>query len=436
MLLLQDGRARESLWNNCLKEIGYTHGLLRALGYPQVFEIETTNRCPCTCIMCPRTYAMTRAVGDMDIGLFRDVVDQMRPAWQMDKITGRPLIRLLHYGEPFVYKHFAESIEHCHDRGFCTHLSSNPSVWTDQRIEEVLDTQVDEILIMVDGMDDATSMAIRGKAASFVRAERNIRRMAEEKVRRGQTKPYMVIAMIKQPGNRHQWELFQRYWEDIEGVDATYLAHFSGFDGTVTEINTVGAALAMRDDLQAAQVQRQVRLSALPCYYPWHSVSVTWQGEVVPCCRDYDNRLVLGDLKRQTLLQVWNGSAMQRFRRQMASGFRANGLCGRCGEASLEIGLPGQHYVVARCLRRLGLGKMHRMACGPQRPSSDTLGQPALSGPQNISNGGYRRKPSKPHRMKQKLASLGQTLVVASGCRESDHAEPRLSGESFIPPAD
>ncbi|HVP13527.1 MAG TPA: radical SAM/SPASM domain-containing protein [Phycisphaerae bacterium] len=385
-MLLRDPLAREAWWNNFLKELSYTHAQVRSLGRPQVFEIETTNRCPFACVMCPRTYAMTRPVGDMDIGLFRELIDQMHPAWQMDKPGGRPLVRLLHYGEPFVYRHFAESIQHCHRRGFQVLLSSNPAVWTEHRIQQALDTGVDEIMAMVDGMDDETSTAIRGSAAGYARAEANIRRLAELKVKRGSRSPYLVLAMIKQPRNAHQWELFTHYWKGIEGIDGTYLAHYSVFDGSIRDINRINDTLMKRDSSQAEQYARQLRLSRFPCYYPWHSVAVTWSGEVVPCCRDYNCTLVLGDLNRQSLHQIWNGSLIRHLRRAFIRGRRDNNLCRHCVEASLEIGLPGRHYAPASFLRRRGYGKMHQMG------SSPGIDERSWSTPQNLSGGGYKRQ--------------------------------------------
>src|SRR5262249_8240767 len=155
--------------------------------------------------MCPRTYEMRRELGHMDVGLFRAIVDQVRPAWQKTSIYAPPVLQLLHFGEPMVYRHFKESVEYCHSRGFTVYISTNPSVWTEQRIEEVLETQLDHVQVMFDGMDDETSIAIRGRAASFVRGEARLRQLAERKVARGLTKPRVAVCMIKQPRNAHQW---------------------------------------------------------------------------------------------------------------------------------------------------------------------------------------------------------------------------------------
>jgi len=183
--------------------------------------------------------------------------------------------------------------------------------------------------------------------------------------------------MIKQPGNMHQWDEFARHWEGIDGIDSVYLAHYSTFDGGVDSINEIGRQFAEQNPQQARQMQRQRALSQYPCYYPWHSISVTWEGNVVPCCRDYDESMILGDLNRESLMHIWNGSAMQDLRRRFAHGLPIGRPCENCSEASLETGLPGRHYPVSKWSRRLGIGRMAKHVTRPD----DHAG---LSGAQNL----------------------------------------------------
>ena len=343
---------REYLQAALLKEFSYAPGLERSLGPPQIFQLETTNHCPYTCIMCPRSHEMTRPLGHMDIALFRDIVDQLRPAWQKDSLDAAPLMRLLHFGEPLVYRHFRESIEHCHRRGFSVYVSTNPSVWTDRRIEEMLDSQLDDVWVMFDGMDDETSQAIRGPAASFRRGEANLRKLAERKTARGLSRPNITIQMIRQPRNAHQWELFSTYWTNIPGLNGAFLDYYSTFNGSVEAINSLGATLAAGDETQATELARRQYLAEFPCLYPWHSVSVTWDGSVVPCCRDANASTILGHLRHERLEDVWNGGPIRRLRREFATRHVTTPLCSSCKESSLEIGLP-RHYPGARLKRWL-----------------------------------------------------------------------------------
>jgi len=48
--------------------------------------------------------------------------------------------------------------------------------------------------------------------------------------------------------------------------------------------------------------------SFLPCTFPWYSLTVFWDGRVVPCPQDFFGKLTLGNVKDSSLLDIWNGS--------------------------------------------------------------------------------------------------------------------------------
>ena len=52
-----------------------------------------------------------------------------------------------------------------------------------------------------------------------------------------------------------------------------------------------------------------------PCYRPWLTFTVLWDGRVSLCCADFDGREVLGDLRTQTIKDVWNSDAYRQVRR-------------------------------------------------------------------------------------------------------------------------
>ena len=67
------------------------------------------------------------------------------------------------------------------------------------------------------------------------------------------------------------------------------------------------------------------------CYEPWVGFAVLADGTVVPCCNDYDARQILGDLRNQTIKEVWNGSAMRKLRKMFANSEDREGtICHKC----------------------------------------------------------------------------------------------------------
>jgi radical SAM protein with 4Fe4S-binding SPASM domain len=55
------------------------------------------------------------------------------------------------------------------------------------------------------------------------------------------------------------------------------------------------------------------------CPYPWYSMYMGNNGDVVACCRDLEHQTVLGNLFEQSLDEVWNGERYQALRKSLAS---------------------------------------------------------------------------------------------------------------------
>jgi radical SAM protein with 4Fe4S-binding SPASM domain len=84
-------------------------------------------------------------------------------------------------------------------------------------------------------------------------------------------------------------------------------------------------ARILRDVGVPASGQRALR--GRGCHEFSRGFTVLHDGRCVPCCNDYEGRLVLGDLTRQTLAEVWNGTLLQRLRQDETLD---NDLCRHC----------------------------------------------------------------------------------------------------------
>lgn len=70
----------------------------------------------------------------------------------------------------------------------------------------------------------------------------------------------------------------------------------------------------------------------VPCLYLWESVVILQDGRVVPCCFDYEGKITLGDLNKESLEAIWHGEKMRELRRQHVEGNFNNELCRACQE--------------------------------------------------------------------------------------------------------
>jgi radical SAM protein with 4Fe4S-binding SPASM domain len=63
-----------------------------------------------------------------------------------------------------------------------------------------------------------------------------------------------------------------------------------------------------------------------PCFHPWTSVSVSEQGDVMPCCA---TNTVMGNLKKQDFKSIWNGRRYRKLRNTVNSS-RPPSYCQGC----------------------------------------------------------------------------------------------------------
>ena len=255
----------------------------------------------------------------------------------------------MHYGESLLYPHLGEAISLAANKGFFVNLSCNGHLLNKKKIEEIIQNKLSHLVFMIDGMEDKTIKKIRGPAASFEKCIKKLKLLIQKKQELHSTKPEISVYMVRLPENQHQWEAFEDYFRHFAGIKNYDISPLSTFNGAIVPINDLHRRLSR---ISAAQRQddekRNRQLASYRCYFPWHSVSILWDGRVVSCCRDHKGTVILGNLFRQKLKEIWNGQPIKQLRREMVTGKITNELCKCCREANWE--LPGlfMHYPAAK----------------------------------------------------------------------------------------
>ena len=71
------------------------------------------------------------------------------------------------------------------------------------------------------------------------------------------------------------------------------------------------------------------------CPYIFYGYSVNADGLVSSCFLDWGRKLVIGDVRQQSMKEIWNSDLMNALRLQHLEGRRRqNGVCGNCGQLS------------------------------------------------------------------------------------------------------
>jgi radical SAM protein with 4Fe4S-binding SPASM domain len=273
------------------------------LRVPNVDQIELTNRCPYTCEMCPRTTSMDRALGSMTVDMFTSVVGQIAAT--------QSYTALHHFGESLLHRDIDRAVRVALENGVRTGLSCNPPSLPPRLSARLLDAGLANMVLSLDSLKPDVYQAIRGRAANFDRADANLRELVRQRDAGGYG-TWITLQMISMHANQSEIDGFLGYCEEV-GVDRGVVVRLGRWDF---------------DDAQVASLGNYDSPGyTAPCPLPFNSVVVLWDGRVVPCCHDYNGEVVLGDLRQQSLEEVWQGPAARRFRERNAE----YQLCRQCG---------------------------------------------------------------------------------------------------------
>lgn len=271
--------------------------------------LEISNRCNLNCSFCPGT---KRPAGAMDRETFELALERLRP-W-----TDYLYFHLM--GEPLCHPELSCFLELAGEQGFKVILTTNGTLLP-QRQELLLSSpavhKINISLQALEGNEPVISFSeYLDGCFSFARA-------AEGKK--------LVVFRLWNAGGEdkrngeivHRLEqYFPKPWtpqrRGTRVGEKIYLEPGEKFDWP---------------DLTARD--RGVRAF---CYGLRDQIGVLWDGTVVPCCLDHDGDISLGNLFKQELGEILNGTRAQTICRGFEQGFAAEELCRRCGFARKRFG--------------------------------------------------------------------------------------------------
>jgi radical SAM protein with 4Fe4S-binding SPASM domain len=261
----------------------------------------------------------------MDMSVFKKIIDEIS---SMDApfIHEEEGFWLHHFGESLLHPEFDKMLRYCYEKWVKAGLSVNPLVMDKKIARRLIDARPNLLYLALDGHDDESFYKIRGVPHAYGKSKENILNFLEIKKEVG-SKIKTVLTMIDFPKNRDSINKISDYWRKMEGIDEVFLKPFTDWNGEVEEINRLVSESSKSGVINTAWKRKAGRIS---CDTPWVSMSITWDGDVVPCCCDYDKKYVLGNVKDSSLSEIWNGEKMQQLRKEFLSGNVRNPLCEKC----------------------------------------------------------------------------------------------------------
>ncbi|MEP6917533.1 MAG: radical SAM/SPASM domain-containing protein [Acidobacteriota bacterium] len=266
-----------------IRRILLATGRERAPSWPEIVQIESTNICNAKCVFCPRD-DMHRRQGIMTVDLFRKIVDECVE-------LGITHVRMHNYGEAFIDKRLVDKVRYAKEKGIQeVGVISNGSLITEAVARGMIDAGLDAINISVDAAGKEVFESTR-IGLKYDKVISNIERLVRLRAESGKRRPKLILSFVRQ-NNSTDEQAFIEHWRAIaDKVHVTDLHNWAGTLNTESDVN-------------------------YPCYRPWLTFTVLWDGRVSLCCADFDGRTVLGDLNTSSIRDIWNAEPYRDARRQ------------------------------------------------------------------------------------------------------------------------
>jgi MoaA/NifB/PqqE/SkfB family radical SAM enzyme len=280
---------------------------ITCLRHPEV-RYEVTDHCNADCTMCPRDmHADARPHGVMDLDLYRQSIDEV-------SALGAEQIVLTGFGEPLMDRTLEDKIAYAKSKGLRTYVISNISLLNRKRAVRLIEAGLDELRCSFLGMLPATYNKVM-VGLDFEVSMRNTLALLEERERLNSTTPKLQISYIVLPENEAETDAFRQFWEPRADAIEIWKPHNWG-DG--------------RDYRQRVDDIGLKTTCGRPAHGP---LQIQWNGEVIPCCYDYNNEIVLGNAFERPVLDILNDSKYRLLRlAHRDKKFRLFPFCNGCDQ--------------------------------------------------------------------------------------------------------
>lgn len=328
--------------------------LLRSLEAPyaaptvRCAKIKITARCNLKCQFCQ--YWQMREPDELTTAEYCRVLDQLAAAGCVK----------VHFsgGEATLRKDVIQLLSHCSGLGMKANITTNGTLLNEERARAFVEAGTHSVSLSLDGPDARSHDALRGVPGAFERTLKGIRLLAKARDKRGgkmklrlntvltrhnyrrlpeivelaeelgmtEIYPMPVDERGEEPENRlskKDVEYFNTYIAPL-ALEARQRAGFSTAPYLVYPFGLSEADVTYSAKGQYARGYFKEKV----CYVPWLHIFIAWNGDVFLCCMARGKTEPFGNVRRQSVMEVFDGEPYRAIRREFMT--RMPKVCHRC----------------------------------------------------------------------------------------------------------
>ncbi len=292
----------------------------RPLMMPSHITIEPTNACNLKCPVCETGNGqMNRKKGLLDFDKYCEFIDEIAPTTSV--------LMFYFMGEPFLNKKAYEMIKYARQKGLFVETCTNGD-FVDAK--GVIYSDINDISYQLGGMTQISHQTYRIRG-NLERTMSNIREVIALRNKTPGSNVSISAGFIVMKHNEHEVPEFLK-WAKAVGIDRANV-----IDPCVNTIEQGNLMLPSDKrywfyDEEAFErgVLKPKHIPDNECTWIWNSATITWEGDVVPCCRDPLAKHNLGNVFEKPLKEIWNSDKAIGFRKRILNEQSKVDICELC----------------------------------------------------------------------------------------------------------
>jgi MoaA/NifB/PqqE/SkfB family radical SAM enzyme len=285
---------------------------------PYTLAVDPSNICNFKCAFCAvqskeEKLSFRRQLMPME--LFCKIMDDLTEF--PDKLK---VLRVNGQGEPLLNPNFAEMVKYAKQKNVADFVETitNGSMLNPERNQQIIDSGIDRIRISIENITEKGYQEIAGAKVDFESLRANIKDLHE---RSGKCEIYCKIVDAAVPTEEDRKQFFSLFGDICDRIFIDHVIPMWSDFGELNQRLHVGETGVHGQKVQSIRV----------CPFPFYSLIVNSDGEVTACCPDWKRKLVLGDLKTESMMEIWNGKKLRTFWKALLGGQKNTyEMCEKC----------------------------------------------------------------------------------------------------------
>ena len=274
---------------------------------PLTLMIDPANMCNFRCTFCPTgdyelLESVKRPIGMMDFDLFCKIIDDL--AEFPEKVKS---LRLYKDGEPFLNRNIVKMIVYAKKKDVAEeiYIISNGSAITENIALGIIEAGLDRLRISIEHVNSEKYKEITRTYSNYEMIVKNVRFLYQEKQKR--KSPLHINAKIVDTGlSKGDMEKFENDFGNI--TDSLNVETLMGWSKSMEKDWTLGSN--PRTGIDGKSKLKEIQI----CPQPFKGLAINFDGTASVCCVDWSHGTIVGDLKKESLMDIWNGPKLREFR--------------------------------------------------------------------------------------------------------------------------